>query len=110
MEYLIRNGAVKEEVYLKGVTREKPRDLLGEWEYGRSPGRRRRKWKCVKDDSNQKPRGSVTATWVRDETQAKYFSSKKAAQKYIQGENKDEREDKDRKSVLRFAVVVEASV
>lgn len=103
MEYLIRNGAVKEECYLKDVSKGKPKAMLDEFEFGRTPNEQSRKkgqkweWSCVRDHSEETPKGFVTATWTKDETQALYFPTRAAAEKLIK-----------KYSVLRNAVIVEA--
>ena len=103
MEYLIRNGGVKEEVYLQEVKRDTYRDLSYEHEYGRTPSTRKRRkkweWSCIESHEEVPPKGGMTATWTPDETKAKYFSTRKAAEAVIR-----------KWHVLRNAVVVEAGI
>lgn len=106
MEYLIRNGGVKEEYYLQEIGKDKIRDIYLEDEIGRQPEPEKRKrrqkkweWPCDESKRDEKPKGCVTATWTPDETKAKYFSSRKAAEAVIR-----------KWPVLRNAVVVEAGI
>lgn len=106
MEYLIRNGGVKEEVYLQEVKQDVYRDLSYEHEYGRTPApstRKRRKkweWSCIESHEEEPPKGGMTATWTPDETKATYFKSKKEAQAVFEKWPK----------LMRNAVIVEAGI
>ena len=105
MEYLIRNGAVKEECYLQDVNVEERRRVITEYEYGRTPclatRKRRRKWEwsCIDSHEDIPPKGVITAVWTPDESKARYFQSRKAAQKLI-----------EKWAVLRNAEIVEAGI
>lgn len=98
MEFIIKNGALKEEYYLKAVTMDRPRNpdpaIWG------TPKGRGRRWKAeekMRIDEAQRQSGDVTATWTKDETEALYFRSRKAAQETIDKWSR----------VLRNAVIVE---
>ena len=95
-EFIIKNGAFKEEYYLKSVTMDHPRNpdpaIWG------TPKGRGRKWKRESDAERQRQKGDVTATWTTDETKAMYFQSRRAAQETIDQWSR----------VLRNAVIVEA--
>lgn len=83
-EYLIKHTGMPEEYYLKSVQSE----------HGEDP-KRGEKWK--KENRDKKiPKGSSTATWVKDEQFARYFQSRKEAENMIKSH-----------PVLRFAQVIE---
>ena len=95
-EYLIRkriteNGETTE-YYLKDISRDRIRDPFFDKAFG-NPGSQnpysdlaRVKKKAEKKKEERPPATdgvNVTATWTRDETQAKYFHSLKAAEEMI---------------------------
>lgn len=94
-EFIIKNGAIKEDYYLKSVTMDHPRNQdPAVWG---TPKGRGRKWKRESDAERQRPKGDVTATWTTDETKAMYFRSRKEAQGMIDKWSR----------VLRNAMIVE---
>lgn len=80
--WLIRNGRVREEYYLKSIRNEKVRDIVAENEFHLPKGRPPRK------RGREKPRAPeeacLTAIWTQDETQAMYFPTMREAQKMIE--------------------------
>lgn len=87
-EYLIKHSQIDEEYYLKDVKRERSNEPMFK--------ARGRKWKNVESRDEINPRGASTATWTKDETLARYFQSRKEAERMIK-----------EYPVLRFAKVIE---
>lgn len=87
-EYLIKHSQLPEEYYLKSVKREREEEPCFK--------KRGRKWKNAESRDEIIPKGSSTATWVKDEQFARYFQSRKEAEDMIKAH-----------PVLRFAQVIE---
>ena len=96
MEFIIKNAGIRHEnYYLKEVKQDVMR-ISNPVSYG-MPKNRGRKWKCVETRKEENPKGGMTSVWVKDETQAKYFQSRKEAEQMIEDWG-----------VLRNAIIVEA--
>ena len=80
--FLIRNGRMTEEYYLKDIRTERGRDLNIEYEF-HLPGTCR-PLKRKKKEEKEAPETCAVATWTKDESEAMYFETMRDAQKLIE--------------------------